>query len=228
MGGVRHRDGASSIWALVRNCRNLGCDAKGAGQEKKIESLSTEAQPRGGPICKSNERSVMDLEQRGRIVLLTHASTDGEERVMTTKPFAISKRLVGEAYKRVKANAGAAGVDEQSLEEFDRSLADNLYRIWNRMASGSYFPPPIKAVTIPKKSGGDRTLGIPTVADRIAQTVVKLALEPQLEPHFHADSYGYRPGKSAHQALEVTRKRCWWPDWVLEFDIRGLVRPSQS
>jgi RNA-directed DNA polymerase len=204
------------------NCRNLGCDAKGAGQEKKIEALSTEAQHRGGPICTSDEGSVMDLEQRDRIVLLKHASTYGEERVMTTKPFAISKRLVWEAYKRVKANAGAAGVDEQSLEEFDRSLADNLYRIWNRMASGSYFPPPIKAVTIPKKSGGDRTLGIPTVADRIAQTVVKLALEPQLEPHFHADSYGYRPGKSAHQALEVTRKRCWWHDWVLEFDIRGL------
>ncbi len=140
----------------------------------------------------------------------------------TTKPFAISKRLVWEAYKRVKANAGAAGVDEQSLDEFDRSLADNLYRIWNRMASGSYFPPPIRAVSIPKKSGGDRILGIPTVADRIAQTVVKLVLEPELEPHFHVDSYGYRPGKSAHQALEVTRKRCWWHDWVLEFDIRGL------
>jgi hypothetical protein len=128
----------------------------------------------------------MDLEQRDRIVLLKHASTYGEERVMTAKPFAISKRLVSEAYQCVKANAGAAGVDEQSLEEFDRSLADNLYRIWNRMASGSYFPPPVKAVTIPKKSGGDQMLGIPTVADRIAQTVVKRALEPELEPHFHA------------------------------------------
>lgn len=140
----------------------------------------------------------------------------------TTKPFDISKRLVWEAYKRVKANAGAAGVDGQSLEDFERSLTNNLYRIWNRMASGSYFPSPVKAVSIPKKAGGKRILGIPTVADRIAQTVVKLVLEPQLEPHFHADSYGYRPGKSAHQALAVTRQRCWWHAWVLEFDIRGL------
>ncbi len=140
----------------------------------------------------------------------------------TTKPFDVSKRLVWEAYKRVKANAGAAGVDGQSLEDFDRLLANNLYRIWNRMASGSYFPSPVKAVSIPKKAGGKRILGIPTVADRIAQTAVKLTLEPQVEPHFHADSYGYRPGKSAHQALAVTRQRCWWHAWVLEFDIRGL------
>jgi len=140
----------------------------------------------------------------------------------TAKSYEIPKRLVWEAYKRVKANGGAAGVDEQSLLEFEGELGNNLYRIWNRMSSGSYFPPPVKAVAIPKKSGGQRTLGVPTVSDRIAQTVVKLVLEPQLEPHFHADSYGYRPGKSAHQAIEVTRKRCWWHDWVLEFDIRGL------
>ena len=138
------------------------------------------------------------------------------------KSFEIPKRLVWEAYKRVKANGGAAGVDEQSLKEFEESLGDHLYRIWNRMSSGSYFPPPVKAVAIPKKSGGERILGIPTVSDRIAQAVVKLVLEPQVEPHFHDDSYGYRPGKSAHQAIAVTRKRCWWHDWVLEFDIRGL------
>jgi len=140
----------------------------------------------------------------------------------TAKSYEIPKRLVWEAYKRVKANGGAAGVDEQSLSEFEGALGNNLYRIWNRMSSGSYFPPPVRAVAIPKKSGGQRTLGIPTVSDRIAQTVVKLVLEPQVDPHFHADSYGYRPGKSAHQAIEVTRKRCWWHDWVLEFDIRGL------
>jgi RNA-directed DNA polymerase len=140
----------------------------------------------------------------------------------TAKSYEIPKVLVWEAYKRVKANGGAAGVDEQSLSEFEGALGNNLYRIWNRMASGSYFPPPVKAVAIPKKSGGERTLGIPTVSDRIAQAVVKFVLEPQLEPHFHADSYGYRPGKSAHQAIEVTRKRCWRHDWVLEFDIRGL------
>jgi RNA-directed DNA polymerase len=140
----------------------------------------------------------------------------------TAKSYEIPKRIVWEAYKRVKANRGAAGVDEQSLLEFEGELGNNLYRIWNRMSSGSYFPPPVRAVAIPKKSGGQRTLGIPTVSDRIAQTVVKLVLEPQIDPHFHADSYGYRPGKSAHQAIEITRKRCWWHDWVLEFDIRGL------
>ena len=140
----------------------------------------------------------------------------------TAKSFEIPKRLVWEAYQRVKANQGAAGVDEQSLKEFEESLGDHLYRIWNRMSSGSYFPPPVKAVAIPKKSGGKRTLGIPTVSDRIAQATVKLVLEPQVEPYFHEDSYGYRPGKSAHQAIAVTRKRCWRHDWVLEFDIKGL------
>ena len=141
----------------------------------------------------------------------------------TAKSFDISKELVWQAYKLVKANKGAAGVDEQSLVEFDEDLSNNLYRIWNRMASGSYFPPPVMAVEIPKKSGGRRVLGIPTVSDRIAQMVVKLQLEPKVEPYFHKDSYGYRPGKSAHQALEVTRQRCWRYDWVLEFDIRGLL-----
>ena len=131
-----------------------------------------------------------------------------------TKPFSISKHLVWEAYQRVKSNKGSAGVDQQSIAEFELELKANLYRIWNRMSSGSYFPLPIKAVPIPKKSGGDRILGVPTVADRIAQTVVTLTLEPILEPHFHEDSYGYRPGKSAHQALTVTRKRCWQHDWT--------------
>lgn len=140
----------------------------------------------------------------------------------TAKSFDISKQLVWDAYLLVKANRGGAGIDEQSIEDFDKNLKNNLYRIWNRMASGSYFPPPVMAVAIPKKTGGERVLGIPTVSDRIAQMVVKLKLEPDLEPNFHADSYGYRPGKSAHQAIEVTRQRCWWNDWVLEFDIRGL------
>ena len=140
----------------------------------------------------------------------------------TAKSFEISKWLVWKAYKRVKANDGSEGVDEQSIEAFEDSLKNNLYRIWNRMSSGSYFPPPVKAVAIPKKSGGERILGIPTVSDRIAQTVVKLVLEPKVDPCFHEDSYGYRPGKPAHQAIEVTRKRCWWHDWVLEFDIQGL------
>jgi RNA-directed DNA polymerase len=138
-----------------------------------------------------------------------------------TKPFAIPKQKVWEAYKLVKANQGAAGVDEVSIAEFEIKLKDNLYKIWNRMSSGGYFPPPVRRVAIPKKQGGERTLGIPTVGDRIAQMVAKLHLEPELEPYFHKDSYGYRPGKSALDAIAVTRKRCWQYDWVLEFDIKG-------
>jgi RNA-directed DNA polymerase len=145
-----------------------------------------------------------------------------DEFLVPMKPFVISKALVWEAYQRVKANRGAAGIDGETIAEFDRDLGRNLYRIWNRMSSGSYFPPAVKGVPIPKKSGGERMLGVPTVGDRIAQTAVTLVLEPILEPVFHADSYGYRPGKSAHDALAVTRKRCWERDWVLEYDIRGL------
>ncbi len=138
------------------------------------------------------------------------------------KPYEISKKVVWEAWKQVKANHGAAGVDEESVSDFEKNVKDNLYKIWNRMSSGSYFPPPVRTVEIPKKSGGERLLGIPTVADRVAQVVAKMYLEPVLEPNFHQDSYGYRPGKSAIQAVEVTRRRCWKYDWVLEFDIKGL------
>ena len=138
------------------------------------------------------------------------------------KSFEIPKRAVWEAYKKVKANKGAAGIDEVSIAEFEKDLANNLYKLWNRMASGSYFPPPVKAVAIPKKSGGTRILGVPTVADRTAQMVVKTHVEPKVEPVFLEDSYGYRPGKSAIDAVGITRKRCWRYDWVLEFDIRGL------
>jgi len=144
-----------------------------------------------------------------------------EEPVNKAKPFCISKRIVWEAYKRVKANKGAAGVDEISITEFEKDIKNNLYKLWNRMSSGSYFPPPVRSVEIPKSSGGQRVLGIPTVADRIAQTVVKMYLEPKLEPHFHRDSYGYRPGKSAVQAVGVARERCWRYDWVLDMDIQG-------
>jgi RNA-directed DNA polymerase len=139
-----------------------------------------------------------------------------------TKPYEISKHVVLEAFQRVKANKGAAGIDDESLEAFEANLKNNLYKIWNRMSSGSYFPPPVKAVEIPKKNGGKRILGVPTVADRVAQMVVKIYFEPTVEPYFHPDSYGYRPGKSAVDALTVTRQRCWKYDWVLEFDIKGL------
>ena len=140
----------------------------------------------------------------------------------TAKPFTIPKILVMDAFKAVKTNAGSAGIDKQSIEDFEKNLKDNLYKLWNRMLSGSYFPPPVKAVPIPKKSGGERILGIPTVSDRTAQMIVKLMLEPILEPIFLSDSYGYRPGKSAIDAVGITRKRCWKYDWVLEFDIKGL------
>lgn len=138
------------------------------------------------------------------------------------KSYDIPKRLVWQAYKRVKRNRGAAGVDGASLAQFERDLQNNLYKIWNRMASGSYFPPPVRLVEIPKDSGGTRPLGIPTVADRIAQAVVKQILEPVVEPLFHPDSYGYRPGKSALQAVGVARERCWAFDWVIDLDIKGF------
>lgn len=137
------------------------------------------------------------------------------------KSFEISKQVVWEAYKRVKSNKAAAGVDGESLSGFERHLKRNLYKIWNRMSSGSYFPAPVKQVEIPKKDGSKRSLGIPTVSDRIAQMVVKLLIEPEIETHFHADSYGYRSRKCAKEAVAVTRKRCWQYDWVIEFDIKG-------
>jgi RNA-directed DNA polymerase len=165
----------------------------------------------------------MRVERRGWVIQ-SHdwANLKGEEPMTEAKPFGISKRAVWEAYQRVKENRGAAGVDGQSLEDFERDLANNLYKLWNRLASGSYFPPPVLAVEIPKAGGGSRRLGVPTVSDRIAQMVVKQAFEPEVEPYFHPDSYGYRPGKSALQAVGVTRQRCWQYDYVLEFDIKGL------
>jgi len=138
------------------------------------------------------------------------------------KPYVIPKQLVWEAYKRVKANRGAAGVDGESLAAFEKDLKGNLYKVWNRMSSGSYFPPPVRLVEIPKANGGKRPLGIPTVADRVAQTVVKMVLEPLVEPKFHPDSYGYRPGKSALDAVGMARRRCWDADWVIDLDIKAF------
>lgn len=166
----------------------------------------------------------MNMERRGSVRPPEgRAQLNTQEEVRRqAKPFDIDKRLFVEAYRRVKANAGAAGVDRVSLQAFEENLKDNLYKLWNRMSSGSYMPPPVRAVAIPKKSGGERTLGIPTVADRVAQMVVKLQVEPEVEPHFYPDSYGYRPSRSALDAIEVTRERCWRHNWVLEFDIKGL------
>ncbi len=138
------------------------------------------------------------------------------------KAFCISKYAVLGAWGKVRANQGAAGVDGVSVSEFEQGLKNNLYRIWNRMSSGSYFPPAVLRVMIPKASGGERPLGIPTVGDRVAQMVVKGYLEQKVEPLFHPDSYGYRPGKSALDAVGSCRKRCWSYDWVVDLDIRGF------
>ncbi|MCP4298725.1 MAG: hypothetical protein GY786_24335 [Proteobacteria bacterium] len=139
-----------------------------------------------------------------------------------TKSFCISKTMVWEAYKRIKANDGAAGYDEQTMKDFEEDLKNNLYKIWNRMSSGSYCPPPVLRVEIPKDDGRMRPLGIPSVSDRIAQMVVKLYLEPELESVFHPNSYGYRPNKSALQAVAKTRKMCWQYDWLVDLDIKGF------
>lgn len=167
----------------------------------------------------------MSVERRGSVrtsLACAQLITDQEEAVTKTKPFTIDKWQVVRAYELVKANAGAAGMDQQSIADFDKNRKNNLYKLWNRLSSGSYCPAPVKAVAIPKKSGGERILGIPSVSDRIAQMVVKMAFEPKVEPHFLPDSYGYRPGKSALDAIGITRKRCWSYNWVLEFDIKGL------
>jgi RNA-directed DNA polymerase len=142
------------------------------------------------------------------------------------KPFEISKRMVYEAYLRVKANKGAAGVDGQSVEQFEQDLKGNLYKLWNRMSSGCYFPPPGRMVEIPQPGGkGVWVLGVPAVADRIAQTVAAMVLEPGVEKIFHRDSYGYRPGKSALDAVAACRERCWHSDWVIDLDIKGFFDP---
>ena len=143
------------------------------------------------------------------------------EPKLQDKPFQIAKWAVWEAFQRVKANKGAAGVDEESIAQFEADRDRNLYKIWNRLSSGSYFPPPVKAVEIPKPGGkGVRVLGVPTVADRVAQTVVRMYLEPKVEPIFHPDSYGYRPGRSALDAVGMCRQRCWRSDWVIDLDIQ--------
>ena len=190
---------------------------------KNHKGESTDAVPRGGTIRSSDE--VLETGWSEGVVLWSRiqwVNQQWEEPVSEAKPFVISKWEVWEAYRRVKANQGAAGVDEQSMADFERNLKRNLYKIWNRMSSGSYFPPPVRTVNIPKANGGERQLGIPTVSDRIAQMVVKSRLEPEIDPLFHPDSYGYRPGKTALDAVGRARQRCWQFDWVIDLDIKGF------
>ena len=199
-------------------------DVKGqAASGSNREGESTEAERRDGAARSSVEGPVMGPEQRGCVVQpWPLANWKREEPVDEAKPFKIPKREVWEAFKRVRANQGAAGVDGQSIAEFEANLSGNLYKLWNRLSSGSYFPPPVRRVDIPKANGGTRPLGIPTVADRVAQEAARRYLEPIVEPVFHADSYGYRPGKSAIDAVHAARERCWRYDWVLDVDIGGF------
>ena len=145
--------------------------------------------------CSSKEALVIRVEQRSRIKQVLPLNNSKEDEILDkAKPFNIPKRSVWDAFKLVKANKGSAGVDQESIADFEQNLSKNLYKLWNRLSSGTYFPPPVKGVAIPKKQGGQRMLGVPTVSDRIAQMVVKLAFEPYVEPHFKEDSYGYRLG----------------------------------
>lgn len=139
-----------------------------------------------------------------------------------TKSIPISRQMVWQAYQKVRSNKGSAGVDAVSMQEFDANRSKHLYKLWNRMASGSYFPPPVKEVEISKKDGSIRKLGIPTISDRVGQTVVKMFIEPRLEAIFSPNSYGYRPNKNAHQALQKARENCWKQDWVIDLDIKGF------
>ena len=188
------------------------------------EGESTDAEHRGGTTRSSEEVPVMGVERRGCVDRLYDVVNRflREEPLSKAKPFSISKRDVVEAFKRVKGNKGAAGVDDESIEDFEKDLKNNLYKIWNRMSSGSYFPPPVREGERPKEDGSKRKLGIPTVSDRVAQTVAKMYLEPKVEPYFHSDSYAYRHGKSAIEAVGVARQRCWRYDWVLDLDIKGF------
>ncbi len=167
----------------------------------------------------------MEMERRGTVIqygVFVNNHDDGKMNEEKTKSFAVSREMVRDSYQKVSAKQGSAGIDEQSIEMFNEHLEGNLYKLWNRLSSGSYFPPPVRTVMIAKKQGGERPLGIPTVTDRIAQGVVKDYLEKIVEPLFSNGSYGYRPGRSAHQALEQCEAHCHRHDWVLDLDIRNF------
>jgi RNA-directed DNA polymerase len=171
-------------------------------------------------VCESRQ------EPRTSAILVKVFTNNSFEKRMIeeelTKSLPVSKAMVYESYLRVKQKDGSAGIDRQSIEAFDANLSAHLYKIWNRMASGSYFPSPVRRQLIPKKQGGTRPLGIPTVSDRVAQGVVKNYLEPSLEVHFHSSSFGYRPGRSAHDALEQCKHNCRTYSWVIDLDIKGF------
>ena len=209
----------------------FGADANGeatSGMNHKGES--TNAAPRGGTPRSSDEVGESRRSEGGVCSEATSVRPTRKGRSLKdeAKPFCICRWEVWEAYLKVKSNQGAAGLDGQSIADFERGLKKNLYRIWNRMSSGSYFPPPVRTVKIPKANGGERTLGIPTVSDRIAQMVVKNRLEAVVDPLLLPASYGYRPGKSALDAVGQARQMCWAYDWGLRPGHQGLVRQSRS
>ncbi len=209
---------------------NLSFRCEGsAPSSQSCEGLSTDAEHRDGPACSSGEGPVMGLEQRGRasqMVTVVNPAGDelsGSSRRNTGKSFDIPKRRLMEAWRKVESNGGAPGVDKVTITDFGDLWKSNLYKLWNRMSSGSYMPGPVRGVEIPKDQGNAvRILGVPNVADRVAQTAVCMVLEEQLEPLFHPDSYGYRPKRSALDAVGVARRRCWQHDWVIDLDIRAF------
>jgi group II intron reverse transcriptase/maturase len=207
--------------------RNSIKDVKGKAQVGQTPTrLNTEDLIEGGLNRSSEEDSVMELERRVGIIQLELPFTTYRKgrrtKEVTTKGIPITKSMVWQAYKKVRKNKGSAGVDNQSLANYKANISDNLYKLWNRLTSGSYFPNPVKEVEIPKKDGSMRKLGIPTVEDRIAQQVLKEYLESRFEAEFHPNSYGYRPLKSAHQALESVRQNVRKTDWVIDMDIKGF------
>ena len=204
---------------------NMGTCRSDAKQEVQGESLpeseSSEAVHRDGLTSSSTEGAVMALERRGQPGQPESEGTMKHQRIRCkkVKPFEVSKREVYSAWLKVKRNRGSGGVDEQSIEQFAVKLENNLYKLWNRMTSGTYYPRAVRRVEIPKKDGTKRPLGIPTVIDRVAQEVVRARLEEELEAVFLPDSYGFRPNKSAHQAVAVCRQRNFHYDWAIDLDI---------
>jgi group II intron reverse transcriptase/maturase len=209
----------------MRNVGTFGVDANGkAASGLNHEGERTDATPRDGAPRSSEEVRESGRSEGGACseAKFVGPTRNGRSPKDEAKPYCISRQEVLEAYKKVKSNKGAAGIDEQTIADFEQDLKNNLYRIWNRMSSGSYFPPPVRTVKIPKANGGERPLGIPTVSDRIAQMVVKNRLEPLVDPLFQPDSYGYRPKKSALDAVGRARQMCWAYNWVCDLDIKGF------
>jgi len=211
--------------AITRNVGNFGVDANGKvtsglnHEDESTDATPSDGVPRSSDEVRESERSEGGACSEAKSVGPT---SNGRSPKDEAKPFCISRWEVWEAYLKVKSNKGAAGLDAQTIEGFEKDLKKNLYKIWNRMSSGSYFPPPVLTVKIPKAKGGERTLGIPTVSDRIAQMVVKNRLEAVVDPLFLPESFGYRPKKSALDAVGRARQMCWDYDWVCDLDIKGF------